>query len=47
MAPPVTSFTHFPSELITDFHWCPNGKTLAVIREPDLADVVLRKEGNP
>jgi len=39
--------THFPSETISDFHWSPDGKTLAIIREHDDADVVLLKEGNP
>jgi Tol biopolymer transport system component len=39
--------THFASEKITDFHWSPDGKTLAVIREHDVADVVLLREGNP
>jgi Tol biopolymer transport system component len=39
--------THFTSELITDFHWSPDGKTLAVIREHDVADVVLLHEANP
>ena len=39
--------THFTSELISDFHWSPDGKTLAVIREHDLSDVVLLREGNP
>jgi serine/threonine protein kinase/Tol biopolymer transport system component len=36
--------THFTSELISDFHWSPDGKTLAIIREHDEADVVLLKE---
>jgi eukaryotic-like serine/threonine-protein kinase len=38
--------THFTSEKITDFHWSPDGKALAVIREHDVADVVLLREGN-
>jgi Tol biopolymer transport system component len=38
--------THFTSEKITDFHWSPDGKTLAVVREHDVADVVLLREGN-
>jgi eukaryotic-like serine/threonine-protein kinase len=37
--------THFSSELITDFHWSPDGKHLAVVREHDVADVVLLSEG--
>jgi Tol biopolymer transport system component len=42
---PGHQLTHFTSEKITDFHWSPDGKTLAVIREHDVADVVLLKEG--
>ena len=38
--------THFASETISDFHWSPDGKTLAIIRQHDDADVVLLKEGN-
>jgi serine/threonine protein kinase/Tol biopolymer transport system component len=38
--------THFTSELISDFHWSPDGKILAIIREHDDADVVLLKESN-
>jgi eukaryotic-like serine/threonine-protein kinase len=38
--------THFSSELISDFHWSPDGKTLAIIREHDEADVVLLREGS-
>jgi eukaryotic-like serine/threonine-protein kinase len=38
--------THFTSELITDFHWSPDGKNLAVVREHDVADVVLLREGS-
>jgi eukaryotic-like serine/threonine-protein kinase len=36
--------THFPSESITDFRWSPNGKTLAVIREHNISDVVMLKD---
>jgi serine/threonine protein kinase len=43
---PGHQLTHFTSELITDFHWSPDGKTLAIVREHDVADVVLLKEGN-
>ncbi|MGC2536668.1 MAG: protein kinase [Candidatus Sulfotelmatobacter sp.] len=43
---PGHQLTHFNSEKITDFHWSPDGKTLAVIREHDVADVVLLREGN-
>jgi serine/threonine protein kinase len=38
--------TNFTSEKITDFHWSPDGTTLAVIREHDVADVVLLRDGN-
>jgi serine/threonine protein kinase len=38
--------THFTSEWISDFHWSPDGKTLAIVRQHDVADVVLLKEGN-
>ena len=38
--------THFPSETISDFHWSPDGKTLAIIRQHDDADVVLLREGS-
>ena len=44
---PGYQVTHFQSEVIADFHWSPDGKTLAVIREHDVADVVLLKESNP
>jgi serine/threonine protein kinase len=43
---PGHPLTHFTSELISDFHWSPDGKTLAIIREHDVADVVLLREGN-
>jgi Tol biopolymer transport system component len=43
---PGHQLTHFTSEKITDFHWSLDGKTLAVIREHDVADVVLLLEGN-
>jgi len=42
---PGHPLTHFSSELITDFHWSPDGKHLAVVREHDVADVVLLSEG--
>ena len=38
--------THFDSQKIADFSWLPDGKTLAVIRENDIADVVLLKQEN-
>jgi len=43
---PGRQLTHFMSELISDFRWSPDGKTLAIVREHDVADVVLLKEGN-
>jgi eukaryotic-like serine/threonine-protein kinase len=43
---PGRMLTHFPSETISDFHWSPDGKMLAIIRQHDDADVVLLKEGN-
>ncbi|MGA8442183.1 MAG: hypothetical protein WB762_33430 [Candidatus Sulfotelmatobacter sp.] len=43
---PGHQLTRFPAEKITDFHWSPGGKTLAVIREHDVADVVLLRDGN-
>jgi len=39
--------THFTSESITDYHFSPDGKTLAVVHEHDTSDVVLLREGNP
>jgi Tol biopolymer transport system component len=42
---PGHQLTHFSSELITDFHWSPDGKHLAVVREQDVSDVVLLSEG--
>jgi serine/threonine protein kinase len=43
---PGHQVTHFASEQITDFSWSPDGKTLAITRRQDVADVVLLKEGN-
>jgi Tol biopolymer transport system component len=40
----MTQLTHFPSEEITSFGWSPDGKTLAVSRALENADVVLLKE---
>ena len=42
---PGHMLTQFSSELITDFHWSPDGQHLAVVREHDVADVVLLSEG--
>ncbi len=44
---PGHQLTHFTSEQITDYHWSPDGKTLAVVHEHDVSDVVLLREGNP
>ncbi|HEV3512696.1 MAG TPA: protein kinase [Candidatus Sulfotelmatobacter sp.] len=44
---PGHQLTHFTSEQISDYHWSPDGKTLAVIHEHDTSDVVLLREGNP
>jgi serine/threonine protein kinase len=44
---PGHQVTHFASEQITDYNWSPDGKTLAITRRQDVADVVLLKEGNP
>ena len=39
--------TNFTSDLISDFHWSPGGKTLAVSREHKTSDVILLTETNP
>jgi Tol biopolymer transport system component len=44
---PGHQITHFTSEQILDYSWSPDGKTLAITRHKDVADVVLLKEGNP
>jgi serine/threonine protein kinase/Tol biopolymer transport system component len=36
--------THFTAETISDFHWSPDGKTLAVVHQHDVSDVVLLHE---
>jgi eukaryotic-like serine/threonine-protein kinase len=41
---PGHQLTHFTSEQIFDFHWSPDGKTLAVIRQNAAADAVLLRE---
>jgi eukaryotic-like serine/threonine-protein kinase len=41
---PGHQLTHFTSEQIVDFHWSPDGKTLAVIRQNAAADAVLLRE---
>ena len=35
------------SDPVTSYSWSPDGKTLAVTHQHDIADVVLLKEGNP
>src|SRR5579859_4328392 len=44
---PGHQLTHFTSESITDYHFSPDGKILAVVHEHDTSDVVLLREGNP
>jgi len=44
---PGHQLTHFTSESITDYHFSPDGKTLAVVHEHDTSDLVLLREGNP
>jgi Tol biopolymer transport system component len=43
---PGHQITHLPSEQITSYAWSPDGKSIALIRREDVADVVLLKEGN-
>jgi hypothetical protein len=33
--------TNFPAELISAYHWSPDGKSIAVIREHTDSDVVF------
>ena len=44
---PGRQVTHLPSEQISGYAWSPDGKSIALIRREDVADVVLLKEGNP
>jgi len=44
---PGRVLTHFSSEQVSEYSWSPDGKTLAVTRFQNIADVVLLKEGNP
>jgi dipeptidyl aminopeptidase/acylaminoacyl peptidase len=44
---PGHQITHFTSEQILDHSWSPDGKTLAITRSKNVADVILLKEGNP
>jgi serine/threonine protein kinase len=41
---PGHALVHFDSEEVSDFSWSPDGKTLAITRKHDVADVVLLKE---
>ena len=41
---PGRQITHFQSEQISNYAWCPDGKSIAFIRRHDTADVVLLKE---
>jgi serine/threonine protein kinase len=41
---PGRQLTHFSSEQITDYNWSADGKTLAITRQQNVADVVLLKE---
>ena len=36
--------TNFTSETISDFHWSPDGKTLALLRGQTQSDVVLLRQ---
>jgi serine/threonine protein kinase len=38
--------THFSSDPVTTYSWSPDGKTLAIIHQHDVADVVLLKEAD-
>ncbi len=38
---PGRQITSFTSQLISDFHWSPDGKTLAIVRSETSSDVVL------
>jgi eukaryotic-like serine/threonine-protein kinase len=39
--------TNFTSDLISDFHWSPDGKSLAILRNHTDSDVVLLQEAKP
>ncbi len=41
---PGRQITHFQSEQISNYAWSPDGKSIALIRRHDTADVVLLKE---
>jgi serine/threonine protein kinase len=43
---PGRQITHLPSEQISSYAWSPDGKSIAMVRREDVADVVLLKEGN-
>jgi Tol biopolymer transport system component len=38
---PGRQITNFPAELITAYHWSPDGKSIAMVREHTDSDVVL------
>jgi eukaryotic-like serine/threonine-protein kinase len=44
---PGKQLTSFPSELIYDFHWSPDGKRLAMVRGHTDSDVVLMRDMQP
>jgi hypothetical protein len=43
---PGRQITHLSSEQISSYAWSPDGKSIALIRREDVADVVLLKEGS-
>jgi Tol biopolymer transport system component len=43
---PGHQITHLPSDQISSYAWSPDGKSIALIRREDVADVVLLKEGS-
>ena len=43
---PGHQITHLPSEQISSYAWSPDGKSIALIRQDVVADVVLLKEGS-
>jgi Tol biopolymer transport system component len=42
---PGRQITHLPAEQISSYAWSPDGKSIALTRREDVADVVLLKEG--
>jgi Tol biopolymer transport system component len=43
---PGHQITNFTSEQINQFRWSPDGKSIAVLREHDVSDVVVLRETN-